>query len=460
MNRNKKIIQDLQNLFSSKVSILPSDLEVASKDESSFTPVLPVAVVKLNSTEEISTLVKFCAKNALPITTRGAGSALEGNTIPTPHGIVLDLSLMNQIIELDTENLQVTVEAGIVYDQLNSVLKKDGLFFPPSPGGSSDVATIGGMISTNASGIYSVKYGGTKENLLALEVVTGTGEVLNIGNKCMKRSSGYNITDLVCGSEGTLAIISKATLRLRGLPFVKKQIAFQFQDEITTVSSVAQIRAMELDVAAIEYLGKTTIHALNKLNHYNLNEQPTLFIEVHSSNEAVNEIIQDVSMICKENGGNELTLRIGQNPWEIRHYTTPAIKLYQPNWKIFRNDVAFPVSFLPTVIKNLYDWLEQIKREESDIELFTLGHCGLGILHALIVANPEIERSLQTAQSLNKRLKEYVLTIGGTLSGEHGIGIGNKDLFLKEHQNAVQIMKSIKNVFDPYSILNPDKIFP
>ncbi|MBN1213101.1 MAG: FAD-binding oxidoreductase, partial [candidate division Zixibacteria bacterium] len=201
-----------------RVSTQADLLEVAAHDESSLPGVTPLAVVWAITTEEIGRIVRFCYDTGTPITTRGAGSALEGSTIPLKDGIVLDVSRMTNIENLWPEDLQVRVQPGIVYDRLNDRLKREGLFFPPSPGGSGDIATIGGMVSTNASGIYSVKYGGTREYVLALEIVTGEGEVMKIGNRAIKRSSGYNLIDLISGSEGTLAVISSVTLRLAGIP--------------------------------------------------------------------------------------------------------------------------------------------------------------------------------------------------------------------------------------------------
>ncbi|MCX7834543.1 MAG: FAD-binding oxidoreductase [bacterium] len=442
------------------MSINPSDLEVASHDESSFLPVLPLAVVSLTTSREIQELVEICNQFKTPITPRGAGSALEGNTIPVQNGIVLDLSRMNRILEIDAQNLQVTVEAGVIYDQLNQKLKNFGLFFPPSPGGSSDVATIGGMISTNASGIYSVKYGGTKEHVLELEVVTGYGEILKLGNKCIKRSSGYNLTDLICGSEGTLAIVTQATLKLSAIPSHKKQFAYQFANITDAVTTISQLRAMGVDLAAMELMDANTIRALNKLNHYGLPEQPILFFEVHGSPYLLKEVMEETETISKENLGKPFNLNSAENPWTIRHYTTPAIKLYQPNKKIVRNDAAFPIASLPEVVQTIENWVHQKQTQGAKIELFILGHLGLGILHALMLADPMDQQSWNGAQEINHQIKKLAIEKRGTISGEHGIGIAHKDLLNEEHQTAVQVMREIKRVFDPNGILNPDKIFP
>jgi len=234
------IVDTLSSLVpSDRLSTHPDQLAVVSKDESTLPAVTPLAVVWALNADEIQKVVKSCNESGTPITTRGAGSALEGSTIPLENGIVLDLSRMTKIINYWPEDLQVQVEPGIIYDDLNAKLKNDGLFFPPSPGGSGDIATIGGMVSTNASGIYSVKYGGTREYVLQLKCVTGTGEVVTLGNRAVKRSSGYNLVDLVAGSEGTLAILGAITIRLAGLPEGRRQDAFAFDDYVSASRAVS-----------------------------------------------------------------------------------------------------------------------------------------------------------------------------------------------------------------------------
>ncbi len=451
---------ELTDLFGDKADFHPDSLEVASHDESSFDPVIPIAVIHATTVPEIVLLVEWCNRHRVPLTVRGAGSALEGNTIPIPGGIVLDLSLMNRIIEVDLDNLQATVEPGVVYDKLNERLRKDGLFFPPSPGGSADVASIGGMVATNASGIYSVKYGGTREHVLALDVVTGAGQIVTFGNKCVKRSSGYNLSDLISGSEGTLAIATSITLRLRGLPSDKKQSAYRFNDETSAVTAIAEMMRYGLDLAAVEYLGANTVRAVNKLRGYGLTEQPMIFLEAHGTTASVEESIELATSIVEGNGGEVFELPNGQDPWEVRHYTTPAIKLFHEGWQIIRNDVVFPVASLPKVVEFVHHRATTLKQEGNDLELFTLGHCGLGILHALIIADPRNDQSWAAGKLLNRELKEFTLSIGGSLSGEHGIGIGHKDLFEKEHGSVeLEIMRSIRATFDPNGILNPGKIF-
>ncbi|NOY89040.1 MAG: FAD-binding oxidoreductase, partial [FCB group bacterium] len=282
------IIEKLKKIFpSDRISTHQAQLDVASHDESTLDPTQPLAVVWATNTDEISQLVKVCFEQKTPITTRGTGSALEGSTIPSANGIVLDLSRMTEIIDFWPDDLQVKVEPGIIYDNLNHYLKNEGLFFPPSPGGSGDIATIGGMVSTNASGIYSVKYGGTRRYILELEIITGTGDKIKIGNRAVKRSSGYNLVDLIAGSEGTLAIITAIALQLAGLPEGRLQNAYKFKNETDAAKAVSEICKYGLDIAAIEFLDKNVMIALNKLKDYKLEEVPALFFEFHGSPPAI-----------------------------------------------------------------------------------------------------------------------------------------------------------------------------
>jgi len=443
-------------------SLVPADqfstqadqLQVASEDESTLPGIKPLAVVWATNTKEISAIVKACYEAKIPLTTRGAGSALEGSTIPLPNGIVLDLSRMTGILDYWPEDLQVKVEPGIIYDNLNLRLKQDGLFFPPSPGGSGDIATIGGMVSTNASGIYSVKYGGTREYVLELEVITGTGEIVKLGNRAIKRSSGYNLVELVSGSEGTLCVISAITIKLAGLPEGRRQIAFIFDDERSASKAVSEMCRYGLDLAAIEFLDRAVIQALNAFKDYGLDELPSLFLEIHGPNEVLISNAELASEVCSELGGKPLTLADNHNPWEIRHWVTEAIKHRKPGYTILRNDVAFPISKLPEMV----EFCHKIA-DENKIIMHTFGHVGLGLLHALMLANKDDKQEWKKAQNINDMIIKKTIDLGGTISGEHGIGLGHKNLFELEHGTAVNLMRKIKQQFDPGNILNPGKIF-
>lgn len=449
------LVEDIKNLLSDdQVSNQADHLNLVSKDESTLEPVLPQAVVWPQTADEVAAVVKYCFENSIIITTRGAGSALEGSTIPSEGGLVLDLSRMTNIIEFWPDDLQVKVEPGIIYDNLNNHLKNEGLFFPPSPGGSGDIATVGGMVATNASGIYSVKYGGTKEYVLELEIVTASGEKMKIGNRAIKRSSGYNLVELFAGSEGTLGVITAVTLKLAGLPEGRLKTAFKFQTEIEAAKAVSEMRKYGLDLAAVEFLDRQVMKALNQLKDYKLEEVPALFLEFHGPDAVLSSNYELAESICEELNGTKLELGDGHNPWEIRHYVTDAIKYLKKGYAIIRNDVAFPISKLPEMVQYCHQLGEQY-----GIMVHTFGHVGLGLLHALMLANPDEKENWAKGIEISDLIIKKSLELEGTISGEHGIGLGHKNLFELEHGRSVELMKKIKAELDPKNILNPGKIF-
>jgi D-lactate dehydrogenase (cytochrome) len=379
---------------------------------------------------------------------------LEGNPIPIRGGIVLDLSRMTAIVKVHTEDLQVTVQPGMVYNHLNEQLKPYGLFFPPSPGGSSDVATVGGMVANNASGIYSVKYGGTRDHVKAATVVTGTGEVLHLGTRSRKTSSGYHLLGLVIGSEGTLAVATELTLSLIGLPQGRKQGAFTFPTEKAAVTAIAEMMRYGIDLAAVEFLDRRSIAALNRFLEFGLDEKPSLFIEVHGSPSSVDEVFAVAQALCDEHEGTSIILPDGRNPWEIRHFTTRAIQALNPQAKTIRTDMGFPISRLPDVVEQSYAIAER-----HGVVLHTFGHAGLGILHALLREDPSDAVHWVKANQAKDEIVAFVLSVGGTASGEHGIGLGSRKYVQQEHGAALDFMKGIKQLFDPQGILNPGKIW-
>jgi D-lactate dehydrogenase (cytochrome) len=437
-----------------RVSTNPADLELASHDESSCSPSLPEVVVWPLNTGEVSQVIRYAYEHAMPLTARGAGSSLEGNPIPVRGGIVLDLSRMDQIVAVHAGDLQVTVQPGIVYNQLNEQLKPYGLFFPPSPGGSSDVATIGGMAANNASGIYSVKYGGTRDHVKAATVVTGTGEILRLGTRSRKTSSGYHLLGLLIGSEGTLGIATELTLSLVGLPQGRMQGAFTFSTEQAAASAIADMMRYGVDLAAVEFLDRRSIAALNRFQGFGLIEQPSLFIEVHGSPGTVEEVFSTATALCEEHNGQLIALPGGRNPWEVRHFTTRAIQAVNPQAKTIRTDMGFPISRLPEVVEQSYAIAER-----HGVVLHTFGHAGIGILHALLREDPTDTVRWEAANQAKDEIVAFVLSVGGTASGEHGVGLGSRKYVQQEHGPALKYMKGIKQLFDPKGILNPGKIW-
>lgn len=450
-----KAIDQLHSLLSNEqISTHAGHLAVAAKDESSLEPVTPSAVVWAKNATDIQKVIRVCYETETSVTLRGGGSALEGSAIPSPNSIVLDTSLMTKVIEYWPDDLQVKVDPGIIYDNLNAYLKKDGLFFPPSPGGSGNLATIGGMVSTNASGIYTVKYGATKEYLLSLDIITGTGKAMTIGSRALKRSSGYNLVDLICGSEGTLAAITAVTLKVAGLPETRKQSAFTFKNESSAAKAVSIIRQYGIDIAAIEFLDRRVMEALNLLKNYQLAEATSLFLEFHGSTETCTASDTATTEICTDLGGERITLPNNQNPWEIRHYVTESIKHRKPGYAIIRNDIAFPISALPRVVEYCLT-----EAEKDGLMIHTFGHVGMGLLHALILARRNDTQEWEKGMALNTRIIRKAIAESGTISGEHGIGLSHVHLLSEEHGDSVSLMRAMKSQFDPRNILNPGKLF-
>jgi len=448
-------ITTLKNILTNS-EIITDDrlLEAVSQDESSLNPIKPMALIHPHDTLDIQKAVLFCNKHNIPITTRGAGSSLEGNSIPSPNSICIDMSKKNNIISYNENNLTIWSETGVIYDNLNNYLKDYSVFFPPSPGGSGDVATIGGMVSTNASGIYSVKYGGMRDWLLGLEIVSGKGDILKIGNPIRKCTSGYDIKNIICGSEGTLGIITKVLLRLTGLPENRKKNCYLFDTEQDTIACVTDILKYGIDISAIEYIDKNSVNALNKLKNYGLEEKPILFTEIHGFTSSISETDALLNEIVSEHSGTIIDTKSLEDPWEIRHHLTTAIKVANNGLKLKRNDVVVPIDKLPQLVDFIYIRSNQLNRN-----IYIFGHVGIGIVHVLIPYNSSIDADISIADMLNSEIIEYSIKLEGSISGEHGIGLAHKHRMKLEHGVNLDYMKEIKKVFDPNNILNPDKIF-
>jgi D-lactate dehydrogenase (cytochrome) len=444
-------LRALAALVGDRCSTRPTDLDAAARDASSLPGTRPEAVVWPLATGEVAAVVRLAAERGLPLTARGAGSSLEGNPIPVHGGVVLDCSRMAEVVAVRPEDLQVDVQPGVVYAALNRRLRPHGLFFPPSPGGSADVATIGGMVANNASGIYSVRYGGTRDHVRAATVVTGTGEVLRLGNRCRKSASGYHLLGLLVGSEGTLAVATELTLALAGLPAARRQGGFGFPDAAAAARATADLVRYGVDVAAVEFLDAPTVAALNRFGGYGLAETPCLLLEVHGSASGVAEAWQAAEGVAAGAGGTPLALPAGQDAWGIREHATRAIAALRPQAATVRADLAIPIGALPALVARC-----EAVAAERGVPVHLFGHAGIGIVHALVLAD-DAERA--AAEAARDALVESALGLGGSCSGEHGMGLGNRRYAAREHGAALALMQGVKALFDPKSILNPGKIW-
>jgi len=439
-----------------RMSIGESILDLHSKDESFHQRRKPEVVVWPLSSAEISQILKMANEDRIPVTPWGAGTSLEGNPIPVEGGIVLDLQQMNRILELRTEDLQVRVEAGVIYKELNQTLSRHGLFFPPDPGAS---ATIGGMVGNNASGIRTIKYGATKDFILSMVVVLPSGEIIHVGTNAIKTSSGYDLCRLFVGSEGTLGVVTEVTLRLIGLPAEFMAAIAQFNPIREATDTVIQIMRSGLSPAALEFLDAPTVQVVNQFKKLSLEERPTLFIEFHGASAAgLREELEMVKEICGENRSFRFDAGIGREErnrlWEARYGVRESIKVNNPGFYPLVIDTAVPIS----KYSDMVEWGQRIV-EKKGLKGYAFGHAGSGNLHMEILGIPEEKVQWQKVREAEEEIVYFALECGGTATGEHGIGIGKKKFMKKEHGESLTLMKRIKKLLDPNGIMNPGKIF-
>ncbi len=437
-----------------RVSSGESVRHLHSHDESFHAPSLPDVVVWPHTTEEASRLVRWAKGKRVPVTAWGAGTSLEGNPIPVQGGMVMDFNEMNRIIAVRPEDFQADVQAGVIYKELNKRLARDGLFFPPDPGAA---ATIGGMIGNNASGIRSVRYGATKDYVLRLTVVLPDGEVIHAGNRARKSSSGYNLPALFTGSEGTLGIITEATLKLAGLPVNFMAVRATFPTVLNATTTVYQIMRAGLAPAAMEFLDANVVRVLNADRDLTLEENPTLLMEFSGySRQGLAEEMAFVEEICQQNGALSIDRGIGAEErarlWEIRHQTYESIKRYHAGLSPLIMDVAVPLS-------RYSEMVDFSKNEVRDLTAYLFGHAGDGNIHVHVMDDPQDAKRWARVEEATRSIVMKALEFEGTCTGEHGIGIGKSRFMETEHGASLMLMKRLKALLDPENLFNPGKFF-
>ncbi len=436
------------------VSTGASVLDLHSHDESYHTPILPDVVVWPHDTAEVSRIARYAFERRIPVTAWGVGTSLEGNPIPVNKGIVIDFHEMRKVLAIRPEDFQVDVQAGAAYKDLNKALSRHGLFFPPDPGAA---ATIGGMIANNASGIRTVKYGATKDRIMRLVVVLPGGSVIRIGNRARKSSSGYDLIHLFTGSEGTLGLVTEATLRLAGLPSNFMALRVTFPKVKNATDTVFQIMASGFSPAAMEFLDSNVIGVINRDRNLAMEESPTLLMEFNGfSDEGLRAEMIYIEEICAENGSTFIDKGIGQEErdrlWEMRYLTFESIKRQHAGLLPLIVDVAVPLS-------RYSDMVAFIKHEVSDLLAYVFGHAGDGNIHVIIMDKPSDNRRWAGVEEANRRIVEKALAFEGTCTGEHGVGIGKRSFLPDEHGDSLELMKRIKNLIDPEELFNPGKLF-
>ncbi|MDD2924100.1 FAD-linked oxidase C-terminal domain-containing protein [Rhodoferax sp.] len=450
------LIDALRQRFGSQLSTAQIVREQHGRDESSFSVPPPDAVVFAQSTQDVADAVKLAAAHKVPVIPFGIGSSLEGHLLAVQGGISLDVSRMDQVLSINAEDLTVTVQPGVTRKALNEAVKSTGLFFPIDPGAD---ATIGGMAATRASGTNAVRYGTMRENVLALEVVTAQGEIIRTGTRAKKSSAGYDLTRLLVGSEGTLGVITEITVKLYPLPEAVMAATCSFPTLADAVNTTIQIIQMGVPIARCELLDANTIRMVNQHSRLNLREGAMLLMEFHGSPAGVQEQVETVQAIAAELGGQ--TFEWANTPeertrlWTARHNAYFAGVQSRPGCKAITTDACVPISNLATAL------LDSVtEAQASGLTYFLVGHVGDGNFHMGYLIDPDSASERDIAEQLNHQLVQRALQLGGTCTGEHGVGLHKMDFLVQETgSGAVAMMRTIKRALDPDNIMNPGKIF-
>ncbi len=430
--------------------------EQHGRDESAFTVPPPAAVVFAQSTQDVSDAVQLAARYKVPVIAFGVGSSLEGHLLAVQGGICIDVSRMAQVLAIDADDLTVTVQPGVTRKQLNEAVKATGLFFPIDPGAD---ASIGGMAATRASGTNAVRYGTMRDNVLALEVVTASGEVIRTGTRAKKSSAGYDLTRLMVGSEGTLGIMTEITVKLYPLPEAVMAATCSFPSLADAVNTTMLIIQLGVPIARCELLDANTVRMVNAHSHLNLPENAMLLMEFHGSPAAVQEQVAIVQDLAADQGGQAFewasTPEARTRLWTARHNAYFAGIQSRPGCKAITTDTCVPISKLAEAMLD-----SVLEAEQSALPYFLVGHVGDGNFHMGYLIDPHLPQERELAETLNQQLVRRALALGGTCTGEHGVGLHKMDFLVEETgQGAVAMMRAIKLALDPQNILNPGKIF-
>lgn len=449
------VLQQLQAIVGTDgVSTAVSELNLHAADMSSHPPHLSEVVVWPTTAAQVAGVLRLANEQRIPVTPWGVGSSLEGNPIPLYGGIVLSTGRMQAIVAVHVDDFQVTVQPGIGYKDLNKKLAVYGLFFPPDPGAN---ATIGGMLANNAAGIRTVKYGASKDNVLRMEVALADGRLIHVGSRSIKQSSGYDLLHLFVGSEGTLGVITQATLKLTPIPALMSAVAASFADVETAVAAVVAIKGTGLDLAALDFIDASTAAMLAQENGVDLPAQPTLLMEFHATHaETIQLGLDMVREICDEMGATRVYATADpterQRIWHARHQTYETKLRLNPGISWMPMDIAVPISAYPTLVA----YAEQ-EMQAQDVSGFLIGHAGDGNMHFTLAYQDEDAH--RRVKAVNAAVICKAVDLGGTATGEHGVGIGKAPLMPYEHGAALDVMRQIKQTLDPNGILNPGKIF-
>ncbi len=455
----KTLADALANRFGPRFSTAAAVREHHGKDESSFAPMPPDAVVFVESTEEVAATVALCHRHRTPVIAYGTGTSLEGHLLAVNGGVCIDLSALNRVVAIRAEDLDATVQCGVTRKALNAALNGTGLFFPIDPGAD---ASLGGMAATRASGTNAVRYGTMRENVLGMTVVLPDGRILKTGGRARKSAAGYDLTRLMVGSEGTLGIITELTVRLYPVPEAISSAVCTFPSLAAAVRTVIQTIQLGIPVARIELLDALAIKAINRHSKTTLREAPTLFFEFHGSPTGVKEQAETVQEVAAEEDGQDFEWATRPEDrsrlWQARHDAYYAGLGLKPGCRALTTDVCVPISRLADCVAETFADLDAAA---ADLQGPLVGHVGDGNFHIMLLTDPEKSEDLARAKSFASRLAQRAIRMDGTCTGEHGIGIGKQPYMALEHGDvAIDLMRAIKRAIDPDNILNPGKILP
>lgn len=454
MSNINTAIAALKEAFGDQISTSASVLNTHGESQTYYPITPPDAVAYPRSTAEVQKMVRICADHGCPIIPWGVGTSLEGHALAFNGGVTLNMQEMNKVVEVYPQDLCVRVQPGITREEVNTELRATGLFFPIDPGAN---ATIGGMTATQASGTTAVRYGTMKDNVMALEVVLADGRVIRTGTRAKKSSAGYDLTRLFVGSEGTLGIITEVTLKLQGQPEAISSAICSFPDTDGAVNSVITAIQMGLPIARCEYVDVWSIRAINAYADLNMEDKPHLFMEFHGSDASVKEQAEMMQEITTDLGGEGFqwsTKAEERNKlWQARHDAYWACKAQNPTARGISTDVCVPISELAGSIN-----ATMADIEASPLEGSIIGHVGDGNYHVLFLVSTEDDSEFDIAMDLTHRMNSRAIEVGGTVTGEHGIGRGKKKYMTAEHGDGWAIMGDIKRTLDPQNILNPGKV--
>lgn len=447
-------LSEIGEQLTNRVTTAAEVLEDHGQDYSWHPPATPQGVCFPLTNEEVSFVVKTCAKYKIPIIPFGAGSSLEGGVLATAGGISVDLSRMNQILQVSIADMDCTVQAGVRRLQLNERLEAEGVFFPVDPGAN---ATLGGMAATRASGTNAVRYGTMRENVVSMKVVLSDGRIIETGTRARKSAAGYDLTRLFVGSEGTLGIITEVTLRLHRVPAQIEAAVIRFPDIAHAIEAVIKTHTAGIRMARIELLDGLMMKGMNLYSSLEYPEQPTLFLEFNGTPAEVEDQVQafkQVAETAKGEGFERAKTREDRDRlWHARHHAYHASLALRPGCRVMSSDVCVPMSRLAQCVKSVRQDVAK-----SNIMAPLVGHIGEGNFHMQFLVDPDSKEEIAEAGKLHERLVHKALSLGGTCTGEHGVGIGKRKYLEAEYGSAFGLLKDLKKTLDPLNILNPGKV--